>query len=202
MDITVDFCSTPTSADSALLAGFGNVYVVFRFIDAISVENVIVSDCYTIVNYPRVKLIEWERPLWLNLDVDSASKASRLAHALAVNSGERASGGRADRRFTFPVEMCVDPMAPFPFRTADACICTKDLPLGADAWLEPPPPFDLMPGQCQPCSLIVFVPDGVVLEPGHAVYVNGWFWGNSVAEGGVSVYFVTAPPLEATISEI
>ena len=137
-----------------------------------------------------------------NIDVDSASKASRLAHALAVNSGESASGGRADRRFAFPVEMCVDPMAPFPFRTADACICTKDLPPGADAWLEPEPPFDLMPGYCQPCSLIVFVPDGVMLEPGHAVYVNGWFWGNGVAEGGVSVYFVSAPPLEATISEI
>ncbi|MCK4511289.1 S8 family serine peptidase, partial [bacterium] len=106
-----------------------------------------------------------------NIDVEPAAKASRLAHALAVNSGESASGGRADRRFAFPVEICVDPMAPVPFRTADACICTKDLPPGADAWLEPEPPFDLMPGYCQPCSLIVMVDDGVVLEPGHAVYV-------------------------------
>ncbi|MCK4512747.1 T9SS type A sorting domain-containing protein, partial [bacterium] len=119
-----------------------------------------------------------------------------------VNSGESASGVRAARRFAFPVEICVDPMAPVPFRTADACICTKDLPVGADAWLEPEPPFDLVPGQCQPCSLIVAVDDGVVLEPGHAVYVNGWFWGNGVAEGGVTIYFVSAPPLEATISEI
>ena len=59
-----------------------------------------------------------------------------------------------------------------------------------------------MPGECQPCSLIVNVPDGVYFEPGDAVYVNGWFWGNGVAEAGVSVYFVTAPPIEATISEI
>ncbi len=137
-----------------------------------------------------------------NIDVEPAAKASRLAHALAVNSGESASGVRAARRFAFPVEICVDPMAPVPFRTADACICTKDLPVGADAWLEPEPPFDLVPGQCQPCSLIVAVDDGVVLEPGHAVYVNGWFWGNGVAEGGVTIYFVSAPPLEATISEI
>lgn len=137
-----------------------------------------------------------------NIDVEPASKASRLAHALAVNSEESASGGRAARRFAFPVEICVDPMATVPFRTADACICMKDLPVGADAWLEPDPPFDLMPGQCQPCSLIVMVDDGVVLEPGHAVYVNGWFWGNGVAEGGVSIYFVAAPSLEATISEI
>jgi len=138
-----------------------------------------------------------------NMDIEPASKASRLAYALAENredpDGVRV---RADRRFAFPVEMCVEPMAPLPFRTADACICTKDLPLGADAWLEPEPPFDLLPGQCQPCSLIVFVPDGVMLEPGHAVYVNGWFWGNGVAEGGVSVYFLVAPPLEVTISEI
>jgi len=142
-----------------------------------------------------------------NIDIEPAYKASRLAHAIAAGKehaipGETATVTRAERRFAFPVEMCVDPMAPFPFRTADACICAKDLPLGADAWLEPPPPFDLMPGQCQPCSLIVLIPDGVVLEPGHAVYVNGWFWGNGVAEGGVTVYFVTAPPIEATISEI
>ena len=144
-----------------------------------------------------------------NIDIEPAYKASRLAQAIDATAGTSAAEhagtagrGRADRRFAFPVEMCVDPMAPFPFRTADACICTKDLPAGADAWLEPEPPFDLMPGQCQPCSLIVMVPDGVVLEPGHAVYVNGWFWGNGVAEGGVSVYFLTPPPIEATINEI
>jgi subtilisin family serine protease len=135
-----------------------------------------------------------------NIDIEPAYKASRLAHALAEHEGGAVT--RADRRFAFPVEMCVEPTAPFPFRTADACICTKDLPPGADAWLEPEPPFDLMPGECMPCSLIVMVDEGVMLEPGHAVYVNGWFWGNGVAEGGVTVYFVAAPPLEATIAEI
>jgi subtilisin family serine protease len=150
-----------------------------------------------------------------NIDVEPAQKASRLAYALATDSGSRrvsASEARTesemtllrgrDARFAFPVTMCVEPTAPVPFRTADACICTKDLPAGASAWLAPEPPFDLMPGQCQPCSLIVVVPEGVPLEPGHAVYVNGWFWGNGVAEGGVTVYFVTAPPMEATVSEI
>ncbi len=144
-----------------------------------------------------------------NINVEPAYKASRLARALAAQSREVSeadfasapSSGR-DRRFAFPVTMCVESTAPFPFRTAAACICTKDLPAGADAWLEPEPPFDLTPGECQPCSLIVTVPEGVALAPGHAVYVNGWFWGNGVAEGGVTVYFVSAPPIEATISEI
>jgi len=148
-----------------------------------------------------------------NIDIEPAMKSSRLAHELAALAAAEEQGvaanawssvrgtGRAER-YTFPVTMCVEPMAPFPFRTADACICTKDLPAGVSAYLEPEPPFDLMPGECQACSLVVDVPDGVYFTPGDAVYVNGWFWGNGVAEGGVTVYFITAPPLEATIQEI
>ncbi|MBM3307593.1 MAG: S8 family serine peptidase [Candidatus Eisenbacteria bacterium] len=112
------------------------------------------------------------------------------------------TASRSGQRYAFPVTMCVEPTVPFPFRTAAACICTKDLPAGASAWLEPEPPFDLPPGQCQPCSLIVQAAEGVSFQPGHAVYVNGWFWGNGVAEGGVTVYFVSQPPMEATIAEV
>ncbi len=148
-----------------------------------------------------------------NIDIEPAMKSSRIGHRLAALSATDAataaaagvSGGTVGSRtarYTFPVRICVEPMATVPFRTADACICTKDLPPGVDAYLEPEPPFDLMPGECEACSLIVDVPDGVYFEPGDAVYVNGWFWGNGVAEGGVSVYFVTAPPIEATITEI
>jgi hypothetical protein len=113
-----------------------------------------------------------------------------------------ASASRHAHRFAFPVTMCVEPTAPVPFRTAAACICKKDLPPGADAWLEPEPPFDLMPGQCQPCSLIIAAPDTVAFSPGDAVYVNGWFWGNGVAEGGVTVYYASPPPMQATVAEI
>ena len=70
VDIIVDFCSTPTAADSTFLAGFGTVYGVFRFIDAIAVRDVFVSDCQIIVDsYPRVKLIEWDQTLQPHLDV-------------------------------------------------------------------------------------------------------------------------------------
>jgi len=146
-----------------------------------------------------------------NIDVAPAKKGASLALGENGSAGysshpasevEPAVGSRQEQRYAFPVTMCVEPTAPFPFRTADACICTKDLPAGADAWLEPEPPFDLMPGECEPCSLIVVFPDGVPVEAGHAVYVNGWFWGNGVAEGGVAVHFLTAPPIEATVSEI
>jgi hypothetical protein len=113
-----------------------------------------------------------------------------------------ALASRDIQRYAFPVTMCVEPTATVPFRTADACICTKDLPPGVEAWLEPEPPFDLMPGQCQPCSLIVQASGGIELEPGDAVYVNGWFWGNGVAEGGVAIHFGYAPPIEATINEV
>ena len=147
-----------------------------------------------------------------NIDIEPAMKSSWIAHQLAsLDASEETSaaavggtnaGPRAPQRYAFAITMCVEPMAPVPFRTADACICTKDLPVEATAWLEPEPPFDLMPGECQPCSLIVQIPEGVYFEPGDAVYVNGWFWGNGVAEGGASVYFVTSPPIEATIAEI
>jgi len=119
-----------------------------------------------------------------------------------AHKGDLALASKQAQRYAFPITMCVEPTAPFPFRTADACICAKQLPAGASAWLEPEPPFDLMPGQCQPCSLIVIAPEGVSFSPGDAVHVNGWFWGNGVAEGGVSVYFVSAPPIEATIAEV
>ncbi|MFH1865096.1 MAG: S8 family serine peptidase, partial [Candidatus Eisenbacteria bacterium] len=139
-----------------------------------------------------------------NIDIEPAQKSTRLAQNAAARSAQNAgpAASRAAQRYAFPVTMCVEPTAPFPFRTADACICAKDLPLGASAWLEPEPPFDLAPGECEPCSLIVEALDGVVFEPGHAVYVNGWFWGNGVAEGGVTVYFVSAPPIEAAVSEV
>jgi subtilisin family serine protease len=125
-----------------------------------------------------------------NMDVQPAHKSGAVV------------ASREAQRYAFAVTMCVEPTAPFPFRTAAACICKKDLPPGADAWLEPSPPFDLTPGQCQPCSLIVVAPEGVSFSPGDAVYVNGWFWGNGVAEGGVSVYFVSPPPIETTVSEV
>ncbi len=131
-----------------------------------------------------------------NIDVQPAHK---VGNALASGG---AHGARQAQRYAFPVTMCVEPTAPFPFRTAAACICTKDLPVGASAWLEPEPPFDLAPGECQPCSLIVAAPEGVSFSPGDAVYVNGWFWGNGVAEGGVTVYFVSQPPMDATVGEV
>ncbi len=161
-----------------------------------------------------------------NIDIEPARASSRVAAKLAAIGAANGTGShetpgavaerqvrgarttfssgvsRETRRYTFPVTMCVEPTAPFPFRTADACICAKDLPPEASAYLEPEPPFDLMPGECQPCSLVVEIPDGVYFEPGDAVFVNGWFWGNGVAEGGVSVYFLTPPPIEATIPEI
>lgn len=147
-----------------------------------------------------------------NIDIEPAQKSSRIGHQLAVLGASDGSsvatvddadaGSRAPQRYAYPVTICVEPTATVPFRSADACICTKDLPAGVSAYLQPEPPFDLMPGECEPCSLIVDVPDGVYFQPGDAVYVNGWFWGNGVAEGGVSVYFVTAPPIEATIAEV
>ena len=132
-----------------------------------------------------------------NIDVQPAQKA---AARLAEGAAQFASG--RSQRYAFGLTICVDPMTPGPFRTADACICTKDLPPGASAWIEPEPPFDIPTGMCVGCSLIVAAPEGVVFGPGNAVYVNGWFWGNGVAEGGVTVYFESAPPLEATISEV
>jgi subtilisin family serine protease len=140
-----------------------------------------------------------------NIDILPAKAAVRFAADDQTGSTSTpAAMARAsrDERFAFPVTMCVEETAPFPFRTADACICTKDLPPGVEAWLEPEPPFDLAPGECQPCSLIVAVPEGVVVEPGDAVHVNGWFWGNGVAEGGVTIYFYSTPPIEATIGEV
>ena len=131
-----------------------------------------------------------------NMDVQPAHKA------VAVVASGGAAASRDGQRYAFPVTMCVEPTAPVPFRTAAACICTKDLPPGADAWLEPEPPFDLAPGECQPCSLIVVAPGGVSFSPGDAVYVNGWFWGDGIAEGGVTVYFVSPPPMQATVAEI
>ena len=79
VDIIVDFCSTPTAADSTFLAGYGTIYGVFRFIDAIAVQNVRVSDCYEIVNYPRVKLIEWDQTLTPHLDVSCAAIQARAS---------------------------------------------------------------------------------------------------------------------------
>jgi subtilisin family serine protease len=141
-----------------------------------------------------------------NIDIQPAKAALQFASDDQPGSASSQSAAVArasrDQRFAFPVTMCVEPTAPFPFRTASACICTKDLPAGASAWLEPEPPFDLAPGECQPCSLIVAAPAGVVFEPGDAVHVNGWFWGNGVAEGGVTVYFYSTPPIEATIGEV
>ncbi|MCK4680891.1 S8 family serine peptidase, partial [bacterium] len=139
-----------------------------------------------------------------NIDVQPTQKAAvRLAEGAAEfgQNAARPASGRS-QRYAFGLTICVDPMTPGPFRTADACICTKDLPPGASAWIEPEPPFDIPTGMCQGCSLIVAAPEGVVFEVGNAVYVNGWFWGNGVAEGGVTVYFESAPPLEATISEV
>lgn len=106
------------------------------------------------------------------------------------------------QRYVFPLLICADEETPGPFRTADACICTKDLPTGADAWIEPPLPQDLLPGQCLPCSLIVQAPEEVEFVEGNAVYVNGWFWGNTVSEAGVTVYFVSAPATDVTVAEI
>ena len=83
VDIVVDFCSTPTAADSTFLAGYGTVYEVFRFVDAIAVRGVVTSDCYTIVNYPRVKLIEWDRPHWANVDVSSYAIKARSSGVYA-----------------------------------------------------------------------------------------------------------------------
>jgi hypothetical protein len=139
-----------------------------------------------------------------NIEVQPTQKAAvRLAEGAAEfgQNAARPASGRS-QRYAFGLTICVDPMTPGPFRTADACICTKDLPPGASAWIEPEPPFDIPTGMCQGCSLIVAAPEGVVFEVGNAVYVNGWFWGNGVAEGGVTVYFESAPPLEATISEV
>ena len=107
----------------------------------------------------------------------------------------------AEQRYVFPLEICVE-AAPMGYRTADACICKKDLPPGADAWIEPPLPQEVLAGNCLPCSLIVQAPEGVEFGEGNAVYVNGWFWGNTIAEGGVTIYFTSAPPMDATISEI
>jgi len=140
-----------------------------------------------------------------NIDVQPAQKAAvRLADGgraqLAQSAASPASG--RSQRYAYGLTICVDPMTPGPFRTADACICTKDLPPGASAWIEPEPPFDITTGMCVGCSLIVEAPEGVVFGAGDAVYVNGWFWGNGVAEGGVTVYFESAPPLETTISEV
>jgi hypothetical protein len=141
-----------------------------------------------------------------NIDIQPASGAPQVISGdpldpAGITYGVTGSAA-GDQRYAFPVTMCVEATAPFPFRTADACICTKDLPAGADAWLEPEPPFDLAPGECVACSLIVAAPEGVVFEPGDAVHVNGWYWGNGVAEGGVTVYFYSTPPIEATVSEI
>ncbi len=80
VDIIVDFCSTPTAADSTFLAGYGTVYEVFRFIDAIAVRDVFVSDCQIIVdNYPRVKLIEWDQTLQPHLDVSCYAIQARAS---------------------------------------------------------------------------------------------------------------------------
>jgi len=83
VDIIVDFCSTPTAADSTFLDQYGDIYGVFRFIDAIAVRNVMVSDCYIIVNYPRLKLIEWDQTLSPHLDVSACAIQARSSGAYA-----------------------------------------------------------------------------------------------------------------------
>ena len=77
VDIIVDFCSTPMPADSTFLASYGTVYEVFRFIDAIAVRGVTVANCYAIVNYPRVKLIEWDWNIYPHLDVSACAIQAR-----------------------------------------------------------------------------------------------------------------------------
>ncbi len=83
VDIIVDFCSTPTVADSTFLDQYGDIYGVFRFIDAIAVRNVMVSDCYLIVNYPRLKLIEWDQTLSPHLDVSTYAIQARSSGTYA-----------------------------------------------------------------------------------------------------------------------
>jgi subtilisin family serine protease len=111
-------------------------------------------------------------------------------------------GGKQIQHYAYSLQICVEPECPYPFRTADACICKKDLPPEADAWIEPGLPVDLTPGECFPCSLIIEAPDTVDFTEDNAVYVNGWFWGNGVAEAGVQVRFDQAPPMDVTIAEI
>jgi hypothetical protein len=77
VDIIVDFCSTPLPADSTFLAGYGTIYEVFSFIDAIAVHGVVVSDCYNILNYPRVKLIEWDEILRPHTDISVCAVQAR-----------------------------------------------------------------------------------------------------------------------------
>ena len=128
---------------------------------------------------------------WAQENMDVASGQGHLA-AGRMMEGER---------YVFPLMVCVDAEAPAP-RMADACICMRDLPAGSEAWIEPELPVELMPGQCLPCSLIVLPPEGSDFQEGDAVYANGWYWGNTVAEGGVAFYFGSAPPAELAISEI
>ena len=131
---------------------------------------------------------------WAQENMDVANRTGYL-----VASGTRRAQAEP---YVFPLMICVEEEGAVPYRTADACICMRDLPPGSEAWIEPALPVDLMPGQCLPCSLIVQPPEGVDFQEGDAVHVNGWYWGNTVAEGGVTVYFVSAPPEELTISEI
>ncbi|MEE8572698.1 MAG: S8 family serine peptidase, partial [Gemmatimonadota bacterium] len=86
VDIIVDFCSTPTAADSTFLAGFGTVYGVFGFIEAIAVQNVLVSDCSLIVGYPRVKLIEHDELLTPQMDVSCYAIKARSSGVYAYPS--------------------------------------------------------------------------------------------------------------------
>ncbi len=130
-----------------------------------------------------------------NIDIQPAGGFAAPALAAA------ASRTGARQIYSFPLTICNEPTAPF-WRTANACICTKNLPAGSEAWLVPEPPFDLMPGQCQECELFVAEPPGIPFQAGDAVYVNGWFWGNGIAEGGVAVHFVSPPPIETTIAEV
>ena len=62
------------------------VFRVFRFIDAIAVRGVVVSDCYNIVNYPRVKLIEWDALDYPNLDVSCYAIQARSSGFYAYPS--------------------------------------------------------------------------------------------------------------------
>ncbi|MBN2000432.1 S8 family serine peptidase [candidate division KSB1 bacterium] len=123
------------------------------------------------------------------------------------------SVGGIKQRYEISLWIGVEPSVPLPWRSADACICTDDLPPESKAWIEPvlptdELPMDILPGEVHEFYLIVEFPAMYQAskikseEKAYAVHVNGWYWGNSVNENGVTVYFGDLPAMACTIPEI
>jgi hypothetical protein len=139
-------------------------------------------------------------------DINMTNNTAQENIDILPRSGSAKGAGTMVQRHVIPLWIGVGKES-HSWRTADACICKKYLPPGAEAWIEPALPMDISPGQVREFSLIVEFPAYKTagffpLNQKHAVFVNGWYWGNTINEGGIAIHFDSPPPVETTIAEI